>query len=74
MFRPRKQARGLLRVQVVPTLASPPVLGKPDLPLQPVVSERGVANLPTNPCSRSMAVEGLLMFNERGAQHCHELD
>src|SRR6266542_5822153 len=62
-------SEGLLRVQVVITLPSTRSLGKPNPPPRLLTIERGAANAPTKPCSRSAATEGLPMINERGAQH-----
>src|SRR6266511_3858377 len=61
-------SEGLLRVQVVITLPSTRSLGKPNPPPRLLTIERGAANAPTKPCSRSAATEGLPMINERGAQ------
>jgi hypothetical protein len=55
-----------LRVQVVLTLTPARPFGQTGPGL--VLTEGGVAKLPTKPCSRSAAVDGLAMINERGAQ------
>ena len=64
----QRHATGLLRVQVVLTLTPGRPLGQTGSGPGLVLTQGGVATSPTKPCSRSAAVGGLTMINERGAQ------